>query len=312
MTILIGISSCLLGEEVRFDKGHKKDNFICHLLSNYFKFISVCPEVGAGLGTPRPSMRLTGSPDNPKLIEVKNPDRDHTKALMTYSQQAVKELPAISGYILKNKSPSCGLKSVKIYQEKGAPKQGQGLFAKLLEETYPTLPIEEEGRLNDAKLRENFIERVFLYHRLKTLFMTNLTKQALVDFHTQHKLTLRAHDEKTYKLLGNKMANFKGQSLKNFAKEYETLLMEGMKKIATTKKHANVLMHCMGYFKKNLSASDKQELLDAIHEYRLERLPLIVPITLIKHHLKNHPCEYLENQYYLNPYPRELMLRNHI
>ncbi len=312
MTIYLGVSSCLIGEEVRFDKGHKKDNFICHQLSNYFEFISLCPEMGAGLGTPRPAMRLIDNPEAPRLIEIKRPEIEHTLALKNYSQHVMSDIKHISGFILKSKSPSCGWKSVKIYQDKGAPKKGQGLFASCLELTYPNLPIEEEGRLNDAKLRENFIERVFLYYRLQKLKNNSLSKEKLVAFHTQHKLSLRAHDEKTYASLGAKIANLKDTPLDQFVTEYERTLMIGMQKIATTKKHANVLMHCMGYFKKMLTASDKEELLDAINEYRLERLPLIVPITLIKHHLKNYPNEYLAKQYYLNPYPRELMLRNHI
>lgn len=312
MALTLGISSCLLGEKVRFDGGHKRDAFICQFLSPHVKFITICPEIGAGLPTPRPAMRLIGSPNSPQLIEIKHPEIEHTKALKAYSNSMMKHINELSGYILKNKSPSCGLKSVKVYQESGAPKPGKGLFAEILETKYPNLPIEEEGRLNDPKLRENFIERIFVYQRLRELINKQLTKKNLVDFHTRHKLTLRAHDEKTYQQLGKMMADLSATSLKGFAKSYETLFMAGMKRIASTKKHANVLMHCMGYFKKQLCSEDKQELLNAINEYRLERLPLIVPITLIRHHLMHHPNEYLEQQYYLNPYPKELMLRNHI
>lgn len=312
--ITLGISSCLLGDTVRFDGGHKRDLYVVNLLANYFAFIAICPEVGAGLGVPRPPIRLMGAPNSPQVVEVKDKTNDHTAALHTYSHSAMGQLAEVSGYILKNKSPSCGWKNVKVYQDHGSPpKVGMGVFARILTDTYPLLPIEEEGRLNDYKLRENFIERVFMYHRWQQLIKEGLTSKRLIEFHSRHKLTLMAHSEKSYRHLGRLLANLKGpQPLNAIADEYIACLMKGMAFLATPKKHANVLMHCLGYFKKWLSPDDKAELLAAIDQYRLGLLPLIVPITLLKHHLRHFPNDYLLAQSYLDPYPQELMLRNHI
>ena len=313
MSITLGISSCLLGEKVRCDGGHKKSDYVVNLLCDYFDFMPVCPEVDIGLGIPRPAIRVYGDKRNPRLVDAKNETIDYTDKMRHYSEQKVAEFDSVSGFILKSKSPTCGMERVKVYQGKGIqPKLGRGLFAEKLMSRYPLLPVEEEGRLNDYKLRENFIERVFIYHRWQRLVKNGLTAQSLIQFHTEHKLTLMAHHEVTYRNLGKKMANLKGANLSEFAEHYIDIFMQAMKKIATNKKHANVLMHLLGYFKKELSHDDKAELLHTIDEYRNYRLPLVVPVTLIKHYLRKYPDDYLTHQRYLFPYPEELMLRNHI
>ncbi|MFA5960539.1 MAG: DUF523 and DUF1722 domain-containing protein [Tatlockia sp.] len=311
--LVLGISSCLLGERVRFDGGHKRDTYLCDLLANYVDFLPICPEVEIGLGIPRPAIQLRGDPLNPRLVEVKNHQKEYSEPMRQFSLQSMSRFEKVSGYILKSKSPSCGLKRVKVYQENGrGPLVGKGLFARILEAHYPNLPIEEEGRLNDPLLRENFIERIFVYQEWQDLVHSTLTPQKLVDFHTRHKLTLLAHSPVCYKRLGQGISQLKESRLPELSQWYIHALMSGLILIATPKKHANVLQHCLGYFKKILNPKDKQELLLAIDQYRCGLLPLIVPITLLKHHLMHHPEPYLTAQSYLAPYPEELMLRNHI
>ncbi|MDI9819429.1 MULTISPECIES: DUF523 and DUF1722 domain-containing protein [unclassified Legionella] len=311
--IVLGVSSCLLGDKVRFDGGHKRDNYICDFLAGYVEFFPICPEVSIGLGIPRPAIRLSGDPQNPKLVEVNNPRQDYTMPMREFSQNCVPQLGNISGYILKSKSPTCGWKRVRVYQDKGqAPLSGQGIFARILESNYPYLPIEEEGRLNEPRLRENFIERLFIYKEWQELIESGLTAAGIIRFHTRHKLILMAHNPVNYRILGQKISHLKNQDWNSFVNDYINLFMKTLSCLATPKKHANVLQHCFGYFKKILGKLDKEELLEAIDSYRRGLLPLIVPITLLKHHLKHYPQAYLENQSYLSPYPAELMLRNHI
>lgn len=311
--MIIGISSCLLGEKVRFDGGHKRDNYICDFLADYVDFLPICPEVAIGMGIPRPAVRLSGNPLNPRLIEVKNPLQDYTESMLDFAESYMNQLGNISGYILKSKSPTCGWKRVKIYQDKGqAPLSGQGLYTKVLREKYPCLPIEEEGRLNDPHLRENFIERLFIYKEWQNLLESDLDVAHILNFHTRHKLTLMAHNPARSQLLGQKVSQIKQEEIKVFAMHYINDFMQILSYLATPKKHANVLQHCFGYFKKWLGKIDKHELLNAIENYRCGLLPLIVPITLLKHHLNHYPQPYLEKQSYLSPYPAELMLRNHI
>ncbi len=311
--ILIGISSCLLGEKVRFDGGHKRDNYICDMLADYVEFLPICPEADIGMGIPRPPIRLVGNPQSPQLVEVKNPQKDYTQPMLAYANQAMERLGSISGYILKSKSPTCGWTRVKVYQGKDQPTHtGTGLFAQVLEQHYPDLPIEEEGRLNDPRLRENFIERLFVYKDWQDMLAEGLTADRLVKFHTRHKLTLMAHHPSKSRTLGQKMAQLKHLDLQSFSDEYIRDFMLILRHIATTKKQTNVLHHCFGYFKKVLDKTDKQEMVEAIEQYRLGLVPLIVPITLLKHHIRHYPQPYLQQQHYLSPYPAELMLRNHI
>jgi uncharacterized protein YbgA (DUF1722 family)/uncharacterized protein YbbK (DUF523 family) len=310
--IILGISSCLLGENVRYDGGHKRDNYICDTLVNYFDFLPICPEVAIGMSIPRPAVHLVGEPNNPSLVEAENKEKNYTQLIQQFASKTMDDLTGISGYILKSKSPSCGWRRVKVYQQKDMPfHNGQGLFAAILEKCYPNLPIEEESRLNDDKIRENFIERVFIYKKWQELTSKAFCKEAITAFHTQHELTLMAHHLFSYRKLGKMVAAI-DQPLETFYQQYIFHLMKALNHTATKKKHANVLQHCMGYLKKKLSPIDKEELQRTIDNYRLGLTPLIVPITLLRHHLNHYPNEHLNLQSYLNPYPEELMLRNHI
>ena len=310
--IRIGISSCLLGERVRFDGNHKQDSYILGTLAQVFEFVTVCPEVGIGLGVPREPIRLEGEPDAPRAVGVRTKTLDVTTALEGYGRQMAAELGDISGYILKSKSPSCGMERVKIYRSGMPSRQGRGLFARTLMEARPLLPVEEEGRLGDPVLRENFIERVFAYHRWQALRAAGTTPARLVGFHTAHKLTLMSHSPEAYRALGRLVARADKHSARELAEEYIAAFMAAMSHRATRRRHTNVLQHLMGYLKKTLSREDKAEMLDLIESYRQGLVPLIVPVTLLKHHFRRHPDPYVDRQTYLNPHPRELMLRNGI
>lgn len=311
--IKIGISRCLLGQKVRFDGGHKQYHYATNLLEEFFELKGTCPEVESGMSIPRPTIRLIGEVDDPQLVEVMNPENEHTDSMKSFSIEAMKQFKDYSGFILKSKSPTCGMERVKVYQETPQqPKMGVGMFARVLLDTYPHMPVEEEGRLNDATIRENFIERAFVYNRWQSTVLKEPTAKSLLDFHSEHKLTLLAHHQGTYRELGRELGDLKSVNMETFINTYFEKFMTAMKQKATRKTHTNVLMHIQGYFKEVIGADDKAELVDAIERYRLGQLPLIVPVTLLKHHLLKHPDEYLQNQRYLFPYPAELMLRNHI
>jgi len=307
--IRLAISSCLLGNAVRFDGNHKLDTYIRDTLGSVFEFVPVCPEVAIGLGVPRPPIRLVGDPDRPQAVGVKDPSLDVTEKLSTYGDRVASELEDICGYILKSRSPSCGMERVKIYGG-GAPRKGRGIFAAAFMARRPLVPIEEEGRLGDPVLRENFIERVFAYHRWRQLVSAGLTPGRLVAFHTAHKLTLLAHGTEHYRMLGRLIARIDRRQLHVFSQDYIGRFMEALRHRATTKRHTNVLMHIAGYLKTKLDREDKAELRGLIEDYRMGRLPLIVPLTLLKHHFRRHPDSYIEGQTYLNPHPKELMLQN--
>jgi uncharacterized protein YbgA (DUF1722 family)/uncharacterized protein YbbK (DUF523 family) len=310
--IKVGVSSCLLGEEVRHDGGGKRQAFLTDVLVNYFDFIPTCPEVDIGLGVPRPTIHLIGDPKSPSLVFVRDHSNDITNKMQKYSQKRSRQLKGLSGYIFKKNSPTCG-PDAKVYQTvPKPPKMGRGVFYKIFCEAHPLLPVEDEGRLNDPNLRSNFIERVFLLHKWQTAMEKGISAKKLVDFHSQHKLALMSHNLSAYKRLGGMIGNIDKKDLSGFADNYIQEMMSAFKYVATTKKVTNVLHHCMGYLKKNISTLDKQELLKMIEDYRLGRLPLIVPITLLKHHLMHYPNDYLCNQSFINPYPDELMLRNKI
>ena len=309
--IQIGISSCLLGEEVRYDGGHKRNVYVTGTLSRYFDFKATCPEMAIGLGVPRPTIRLVDMGSGIRVVGVNDASLDVTDKLRAFSEDATARLQRISGYILKKDSPSCGMERVRVYNSNEMPeKRGRGIFAETLINALPTLPVEEEGRLMDPVLRENFIERVFIYYRWQQLISSGLTANKLIEFHTQHKFNLLAHDETTYRQLGRMVAELNKDNLQAVANNYLDLLMTGLKKPATRKRHTNVLMHVMGFFKNQLSGDDKQEMLELLEAYRIGQLPLIVPITMLKHHLRRFPHPYIEQQYYMSPYPEELMLRN--
>lgn len=314
--ILIGVSQCILGAEVRFNGGHKLSRFVADTLGTYVRFVPVCPEVEIGMGTPRETVRLElhDGEEAPRMVAPKS-GRDWTKEMYGYAKAKANELAKLPlcGYILQKGSPSCGMERVRIYRDTGIPKRdGRGVFAQALMDKLPHLPVEEDGRLNDARLRENFIERVFAYRRLRDLFSGRWTVGQLVAFHAREKLLLLAHDRPAYQELGRLVARAKQVPRKELVDTYSGLYLDGLKKIATTRKQVNVLQHIAGYFKKVLDDGDRQEVHDQIEAYRQGLVPLVVPLTLIKHHLRRHEVPYLAQQSYLEPHPRELMLRNHV
>ena len=310
----LGISRCLLGEEVRFDGGHKRDNFLTEVLGRYVEWIPVCPEVEAGLGTPREAMRLVGDPRDPRLVTIMS-GIDHTKAVERITAHRIRELEELdlSGYVFKKDSPSCGMERVRIYNEHGMPgRNGVGLFARAFIEQFPLIPVEEEGRLCDPALRENFIERVFCYRRWQDLVQSGVTRQALVQFHTIHKYLLSAHHPQQYQVLGRLVAQAHQHRPKELVHRYGELFMKALALKATVRKHVNVLQHILGYFKNRLGAHEKAELLGVIGDYHRGLTPLVVPLTLIKHYVQMFDVGYIRDQVYLNPHPKELMLRNHV
>ena len=311
--IKIGVSACLLGEHVRYDGGHKHDRYITDTLGMYFSFVPVCPEVGCGLPIPREAMRLEGDPLAPRLM-TRQTRIDKTEQMLSYCHAKVlaMEKEDMCGFIFKKNSPSSGLFRVKVYNNGQAVKNGRGLFAAAMVSNFPLLPMEEEGRLNDPDIRENFIERVFSYHRWKNFLMGKLTMGQLVEFHTAHKLLMMAHSPQIYRELGGLVAHASELEQADLLQRYEELFMKGLALHATVKKNTNVLQHIMGYFKQQLSAGEKVELLDVIGQYHDHLLPLIVPMTLLRHYIRKYDQQYLKRQVYLSPHPSQLMLRNHV
>ncbi len=310
----IGISSCLLGEPVRFDGGHKRDSFLVDTFGFFVEWVPVCPEVELGLGTPRETLRLVRKDGQVRLVQPKT-GRDLTGEMRAFARRRVEALAdeRLSGYVLKKDSPSCGMERVRVYTDAGtADRGGRGLFAEALIARFPQLPVEEEGRLSDPRLRDNFVERVFAYARLRAFFETRWSVGGLVRFHTAHKLTLMAHAPDIYYEMGRLVAGASGSSRADLDTRYRARFMDALARLATTRKHANVLMHMLGHFKQRLEADDRAELLAGIENYRLGLVPLVVPITLFKHHVRRLGVEYLAGQVYLDPHPRELMLRNHV
>jgi uncharacterized protein YbgA (DUF1722 family)/uncharacterized protein YbbK (DUF523 family) len=314
-SIRLGISACLLGQPVRYDGGHKRDPFLMNELGRYVEWVPVCPEVEVGLPTPRESMRLVGDPADPRLVAPKS-GTDHTERMATWAQKRSEELAAehLHGFVFKKDSPSSGLYRVRVYDEHGMPRRvGMGMFPRAFTRRFPLLPVEEEGRLHDARLRENFIDRVFAYSRWTDMLRENASPGGLVAFHTAHKMTFMAHSPAHYRQMGRLVAQAGSASWDELTAQYATLFMEGMAELATPGRHVNVMQHLMGYLKDTLEAEDKAELLALMDQYRRGLLPLVVPVTLLKHHLRRHPVpDWVHQQVYLNPYPSELMLRNHV
>ena len=312
--IRIGISACLLGDEVRYDGGHKRDAFLADILGPLVEWVKVCPEVEIGMGTPRESIRLTDEDGRIRLLTVKT-GIDHTDAMTAYAARRTTALAGadLCGYVLKKDSPSCGMTRVKVYRGNGpAARTGVGLFAAALLARLPQLPVEEEGRLQDPRLRENFIERVFAYRRLRDLFESRWTVGRLVRFHTAHKLALLAHSTLAYSRLGRLVAAAASADREIVRTRYSAGFMEALAVPATPRRHVNVLQHMAGYFKDTLDAASRAELLETIDQYRRGLLPLVVPVTLLRHHVRQHDVQYLAGQVYLAPHPKELMLRNHV
>ena len=311
----LGVSSCLLGDEVRYDGQHKLDRFVAHTLGRYVEFVPVCPEVECGLSVPREAMRLVGDPDDPKLVTVRS-EQDMTARMLEWARARVRELESenLSGFIFKSKSPSSGMERVKVYSAKGGPgrKAGVGLFAREFMRHFPLLPVEEEGRLHDPHLRENFIERIFVMKRWRDMREEGPSWPALIDFHTRHKLLIMAHSPEHYRQMGRFVAAGPREDLEAQLDEYLALLMDGLRHIATSAKNTNVLQHIQGFFKQQLDGDEKQELVELIENYHKGILPLVVPVTLLNHYVRKYPDSYLRDQVYLHPHPVELQLRNHV
>lgn len=311
--IRIGVSTCLLGEKVRYDGGHKLDRFVTDILGPLVEYVPVCPEYEAGFGIPREALRLVGDPAAPRMVTQKT-GLDVTERMQAWIGPKLRDLEGLDlcGFIFKSRSPSSGMERVKVYDEKGnARKAGSGLFAAAFMRRFPLVPVEEEGRLNDVHLRENFIVRVFAFRRWKDLLEGNAVRGEIVAFHGRHKYLLMAHSPSLLKKLGSLVAGVKDMPRGEFIARYEALFMEALRQRATVRKNVNVLSHMAGYFKKVLDPREKEELRDIIERYGREEVPLIVPVTLVRHFVRRYGVDYLEGQYYLEPHPAELKLRNH-
>jgi uncharacterized protein YbgA (DUF1722 family)/uncharacterized protein YbbK (DUF523 family) len=317
--VLVGISRCLLGDEVRYDGGHKRDSMILGLLGPHVQWVPVCPEVEAGMGTPREPIQLVASPDGVpsgpervRLLGVRS-RADWTAPVAEWAAKRTTVLAAmnLSGYILKKDSPSCGMERVRVHHGGRTTRTGRGLFAEALLEAFPNLPIEEEGRLQDQLLRDNFIERLFAYQRVRQLFAGRWSSGALVAFHTAHKMQLLAHSRQRYTALGGLVAGAAGIGRSELAARYEEGFMAALRKAATLGRHADVLQHMAGHLKTLIDAGDRDEIRNAIDAHRHGAAPLAVPLTLIRHHVRRCGVAYLADQTYLNPDARELVLRYH-
>ena len=312
--VRIGVSACLLGREVRYDGGHKRDNFLVEVLGPFVEFVPVCPEFEAGLGVPREGLRLERADGSVRMIGNKS-RADRTSLMERFAARRTTALANddLCGYVLKKDSPSCGMERVRVYRASGMPsRDGVGLYAAALIERYPNLPIEEEGRLNDPRLRENFIERIFAYRRLLSFFKARWTIGGLVELHTAHKLVLMAHSPRAYSELGRLVAGAKKMSRAEIHDRYISAMMAALRKIATPPRHINVLQHIIGYLREHLDTASPAELGELIDDYRRGLVPLIVPLTMIRHYVRQFDIAYLRKQIYLEPHPKELMLRNHV
>jgi uncharacterized protein YbgA (DUF1722 family)/uncharacterized protein YbbK (DUF523 family) len=310
----VGVSACLLGHQVRYDGGHKRDAFIMGPLSKHLEFVPICPETAIGLGVPRPTIRLQGDITRPRLVGSDDPAWDLTREMERYAERQVEALRDLCGYILKKNSPSCGMERVKVFNESGghAERKGRGVFARILMQRLPLLPVEEEGRLNDAVLRENFINRIYVMQRWQKLMGEELRAASLIEFHTAHKYLVMAHSQAAYQRLGRLLSNLAQTDLQVTAAAYIEELMIALKRHVSRNRHVNVLQHIMGYLKRQIDSSDKQELSESIEAYRRGETPLIVPITLLRHYFRRQPDPYMAKQLYLRPHPDKLGLRNSI
>lgn len=305
----------MLGQKVRYDGQHKRDDFLTEVLDPFTEWVPVCPELELGLGVPRPPIRLVGRVDSPRLVAEKG-GADHTEAMEVFAEKRVAELARadLDGYVLKKSSPSCGMERVRVYPAKGGPprREGVGAFARVLLERLPLLPVEEEGRLHDPALRESFVERVFAYSRWKAALAQGVTRGRLVAFHTAHKLALLAHSPAAYRRLGALVGRLSKGSIAAPVAEYGAGFMEALRVPATRGRHLNVLQHMLGYFRETLPPEDRKELEGIVADYGKGLVPLIVPLTLLRHHVRRQGVEYLAGQTYLDPDPKELCLRNHV
>lgn len=308
----LGISACLMGSEVRFNGGHKESRLCSQALAQHVEFVALCPEVAIGLGIPRAAIRLVDHPQGPRAVDSRDPSRDHTQALQDYGQRMAAELDGLSGYIFMQKSPSCGLHRVKLYGDNGNPVEGggRGIFAAAITELLPDLPVEEEGRLNDPVLRENFLTRVFAYAEWQALLRDGLTRSAIIGYHSRYKYLLMATDPVQYKAIGRLLGSLGEHDPQALGPRYFSALMRALRKCATRGTHSNVLQHLSGYLRGSLDSDQRQEIQQLIEQYRQGIVPLVVPMTLLKHHFRQHPHPYIERQAYMQPHPETLSLRN--
>jgi uncharacterized protein YbgA (DUF1722 family)/uncharacterized protein YbbK (DUF523 family) len=312
--IPVGISACLLGDNVRFNGGHSQSQLCLKVLDRYFDYVRFCPEVAAGFPTPRPTMRLTGDPEQPVLRYSNDDQSDLTETLTQGFEKKVANCDHLDGYILMKNSPSCGLERIKIYQPNGHPhnQRGRGLFTEALMERYPLMPVEEEGRLHDDHLFENFIMRVYAHYHFRTEVRENPSYHNLIQFHSSYKYLLMAHHQATYKSLGKKLATSADLPLEPLIEEYQAEFTEAISKPAKRGGHANVLLHILGYLKKTVSGEERQNIVDIIEQYQRGDINLATPVTLLHHYIKLHGSDYIRAQRYLEPYPAALGLRNTI
>ena len=308
----LGVSACLMGQPVRFDGGHKNNRFISTSLIDHMDFESVCPEIESGMTVPRPTIQLRRKNEDIRLVMSKQPDRDLTEQMNTYAMSKLDSLADLDGYIFKKDSPSCGVFGVPVVinQQGYKAREGTGVFAKAFMERYPLIPVEEEGRLNDTALRENFIERVYAYCRWKSIPDPQHNVQGFIEFHTRHKLMLMARGSHYYQELGRIVAGVRAADLSQRRETYIGKFMEVLQQTVPRGRQVNVLQHILGYLKNALSPDDKQELLASFEAYRDCQIPLITPITLLRHYLRVHPQPYINQQYYLKPCPETLALRS--
>lgn len=313
--IRIGVSSCLLGQKVRFDGQHKRDDFLTGTLDPFVEWVPICPEVELGLGIPREPIRLLRHGETTRLVAQKS-GSDHTEAMRAYASTRVAELAEedLCGYVTKKGSPSCGLERVPVHGGQGGPprRDGVGAFVQVLMEKLPMLPVEEEGRLHDPALRESFVVRIFAYARWKAMLASGMTRGRLVAFHTSYKLTLLSHSPAAYRRLGALVGGLGRGSIAGPVAGYGQGLMQALRTPATRGCHLNVLQHMTGYFRDQLDELDRKELEEVVSDYGRGLVPLVVPITLIRHHARRHGVGYLQSQVYLDPDPKELGLRNHV
>ena len=312
MKVPVGISSCLLGEKVRYDGGHKNHSYINGTLSEYFEFKTFCPEMAIGMGVPRKPIRLVQVDEDVQCVGVKDETVNVTEQLDECANSQLSWQNELCGYIFKKDSPSCGMERVKVFINGQPHRKGSGIFAQRTMANLPYLPIEEEGRLGDSRLRENFIQRVYVLQRWRQLNHEGLTLHKFTQFHSRHKLIAMSHNQQDYRALGKLVATATKENLTQVADQYILDLMKALKTVATRGNHVNVLQHIQGYLKRALDADDKAELTEVVERYRLGELPLIVPITLLKHHFRKAPDEYISNAYYMSPHPQELKLLNQL
>ena len=312
--IKVGISSCLLGNKVRYNGGHKRDRYLVETLGQFVEWVPVCPEAETGLGIPRETLRLVGDAEHPRLVTTRT-GIDHTDAMQAWARGRLQALEKenLCGYIFKCDSPSSGMVRVKVYNDKGQPeKKGVGIFARAFMDHFPLIPVEDDGRLHNPAIRENFIEQVFTLRRWREARARRSCVGNVVDFHSRNKLLLMAHSPKHLNAMGKLVAAGKGQTCGSLYQAYETHLLEALRLKATVSKNVNVLQHMLGYFKTDLTADEKQELLDVIDHYHRQMVPLVVPLTLFRHFVRKYDQPYLQQQTYLNPHPLELQLHNHV